>query len=139
MRAGSRPLQTELIFPVRTYDIDFAGLLSNIVYIRWLEDLRVRMLEVHHPLEPMLARGEGPVLARTEIDYLRPVRFGARVRGVMWISGCRRARFDLEAVFDLDDEPVARARQQGYFVNYGKMKILPVPQELLSKIRGQTM
>ena len=24
--------------PIRTYDIDFAGIVSNIVFIRWLED-----------------------------------------------------------------------------------------------------
>ena len=27
--------------PIRTYDIDFAGIVSNIVFIRWLEDLRL--------------------------------------------------------------------------------------------------
>ena len=27
-------------FRVMTYDIDFAGIVSNISYIRWLEDLR---------------------------------------------------------------------------------------------------
>ena len=29
--------------PIRTYDIDFAGIVSNIVFIRWLEDLAGRM------------------------------------------------------------------------------------------------
>ena len=28
--------------PIRTYDIDFARIVSNIVFIRWLEDLRLR-------------------------------------------------------------------------------------------------
>ncbi len=31
--------------PIRTYDIDFAGIVSNIVYVRWLEDLRLAMME----------------------------------------------------------------------------------------------
>ena len=31
--------------PIRTYDIDFAGIVSNIVFIRWLEDLRLALLE----------------------------------------------------------------------------------------------
>ncbi len=35
-----RVMEVNLSFPVRTYDIDFAGVVSNIVYIRWLEDLR---------------------------------------------------------------------------------------------------
>jgi acyl-CoA thioester hydrolase len=133
-----RPLETELVFPVRTYDIDFAGIVSNIVYIRWLEDLRVRMLEVHYPLEPVLARGEGPVLARTEIEYLLPVRFGASVRGVMWVAGHGRARLDLEAEFTVDDQPVAHASQRGYFVNYGRMEVLPLPEELRARMGGSS-
>jgi acyl-CoA thioester hydrolase len=133
-----RPLETVLVFPVRTYDIDFAGIVSNIVYIRWLEDLRLRMLEVHYPLAPVLARGEGPVLARTEIEYLLPVRFGASVRGVMWVAGHRRARFDLEAEFTVDDRPVAHASQRGYFVHYARMEVLPLPEELRGRMGGST-
>jgi len=43
-----RPFLIEVPLPVRTYDIDFAGIVSNIVYIRWLEDLR---LEDGRPIE----------------------------------------------------------------------------------------
>jgi acyl-CoA thioester hydrolase len=136
--AVPRPLETELVFPVRTYDIDFAGIVSNIVYIRWLEDLRLRMLEVHYPLEPVLARGEGPVLARTEIEYLLPVRFGSSVRGVMWAAGHGRARFDLEAEFTVNDRAVAHASQRGYFVHYGRMEVLPLPEELRGGMEGST-
>jgi len=31
--------------PIRTYDIDFAGIVSNIVFVRWLEDLRLGLLD----------------------------------------------------------------------------------------------
>jgi acyl-CoA thioester hydrolase len=130
-----RPFEIELSFPVRTYDIDFAGIVSNIVFIRWLEDLRLRMLEIHYPLEPVLARGHGPLLARTEIDYLRPVRFGSRVHGAMWLSGHGRARFDLEAEFEVAGEIVARARQRGCFVDYAKMRPVPLPDALIPKTR----
>jgi len=34
---------------VATYDIDFAGIVSNISYIRWLEDLRLAWLEKYFP------------------------------------------------------------------------------------------
>ena len=136
--AVPRPLETELVFPVRTYDIDFAGIVSNIVYIRWLGDLRLQMLEGHYPLEPVLARGEGPVLARTEIEYLLPVRFGSSVRGVMWAAGHGRARFDLEAEFTVNDRAVAHASQRGYFVHYGRMEVLPLPEELRGRMEGST-
>ncbi len=36
--------------PIRTYDIDFAGIVGNIVYVRWLEDLRLAMMEEAYPI-----------------------------------------------------------------------------------------
>ena len=70
----SRAFEVELAFNVGTYDIDFAGIVSNIVYLRWLEDLRLAMLEAHLPLEDQLAAGTTPVLLSTEIEYLRAIR-----------------------------------------------------------------
>jgi acyl-CoA thioester hydrolase len=57
-----RPLEVELVLPVKTYDIDFAGIVSNIVYIRWLEDLRLEMLDAYLPLQKMLEDGIAPIL-----------------------------------------------------------------------------
>ncbi len=39
-----RPLLIERPIVVRTYDIDFANIVHNIVYFRWLEDLRSEIL-----------------------------------------------------------------------------------------------
>src|SRR5947208_6147204 len=55
--SSSRPLEVELLLAVRTYDIDFAGHVSNIVYIRWLEDLRLQFLNEHLPLQEQWANG----------------------------------------------------------------------------------
>ena len=41
--------------PIRTYDIDFAGIVSNIVFVRWLEDLRLGLLDQAYPLVEALA------------------------------------------------------------------------------------
>ena len=51
-----------LAFPVKTYDVDFAGIVSNIVYVRWLEDLRLELLARTCPLARLVAEGIGPVL-----------------------------------------------------------------------------
>jgi len=45
----------EIAFTVHTYDIDFANIVSNIVYIRWLEGLRLAMLDRYLPLQTQLA------------------------------------------------------------------------------------
>jgi acyl-CoA thioesterase FadM len=76
-------------FPVMTYDIDFAGVVSNITYIRWLEDLRNLYAEQFLSLGEAFQRGIAPALMRTEIDYLAPVRFPDTVRGRMWLADGR--------------------------------------------------
>jgi acyl-CoA thioester hydrolase len=127
---GSRPMLVEIDFRVKTYDVDFAGIVSNLVYVRWLEDLRIKMLDEYLPLEPEFRQGRGPVLARTEIDYLRPLRFGDQAVGRMWLAGVRRASWSLQAEFTLHAQLVARAVQVGVFVDYRTLKALPVPDAL---------
>jgi len=127
---GKKPMLVEIGFRVKTYDVDFAGIVSNMVYVRWLEDLRLKMLDEHLPLEPEFRQGRGPVLARTEIDYLRPLRFGDQAVGRMWLAGVRRASWSLQAEFTLREEVVARALQVGVFVDYRTLKPLAVPEAL---------
>jgi len=40
-----RRFETKMTIRVATYDIDYANHVSNIVYFRWLEDLRLQLLE----------------------------------------------------------------------------------------------
>ena len=118
----ARPLLTSLTFLAHTYDIDFAGIVSNIVYIRWLEDLRGQMLAEHYPVEMMRAKGVGPVLLHTDIHYRRALRLGDRPLGRMWVAETRRTRWVLRAEFILEDAVVCEARQTGAFVDYARMR-----------------
>jgi len=45
MSAAPRAFEISTPIAIRTYDIDFAGIVSNIVYLRWLEDMRLLWLE----------------------------------------------------------------------------------------------
>ena len=57
-----RPLEIELAIPVRSYDIDFAGIVSNIVYIKLLEDLRLKLLNENFSLDRQFELGYLPIL-----------------------------------------------------------------------------
>jgi len=50
----TRPFEIQMPFNIRTYDINFAGIVSNIVYHRWLEDMRLDLIEQHLPLDSIL-------------------------------------------------------------------------------------
>ena len=74
----------EVPFVAASYEIDYAGIVSNQVYLRWLEDMRTAFMARWLTLEGAYERGQVPVLTRTEIDYRSPVRLGERALGRMW-------------------------------------------------------
>ncbi len=122
------------LFPVATYDIDFAGVLNNGVYIRWLEDLRLLFADQVLPLAEADKRGVVPTISRTEIDYLSPVRFSDQVEGRMGLLEHGRARFILWAEFRSQAAGMltARAKQTGVFVYRKTLRPAPLPEEFRS-------
>ncbi|OUL35931.1 thioesterase [Nostoc sp. T09] len=128
-----RPLEVELAIPVRTYDIDFAGIVSNIVYIRWLEDLRLKFLNEHLPIETQIAQGYAPILAGTEIEYKRPVKLIDQVIGRLWLSNLGRLKWTVQAEILANNVIAAVATQKGAFVSFQNGRPVPVPDELQQK------
>lgn len=125
------PYELIQMIPVRTYDIDFGGIVSNIVYIRWLEDLRVQMLAEHFPLETAVRElGIAPVLVRTEIDYKRPIRLFDRVQARMWVAEVGAVRQVLQAEFTVDGVVHTLARQTTCFVDMTTGRPVPTPDAL---------
>ena len=114
-----------------TYDIDFAGVLSNITYTRWLEDLRHLFAAQVLPLGKAFENGITPALSRTEIDYLVPVRFSDQVQGTMWLEERGRARLVLGALFTSPATGgiTARAKQRGVFVSLTTLRPVALPVE----------
>src|ERR1700730_15797280 len=102
--------------PIRTYDIDFAGIVSNIVFIRWLEDLRLGLMEQAYPLARGLAEDIAPILLATRTSYRRPVRIADALLGRMRVAGLSRSRWRLAAEFTVKGAVHAEAEQEGLFM-----------------------
>lgn len=127
------PHQVILHLPVRTYDIDFVGFVSNIVYVRWLEDLRLQMLAEFFPLDTaMQTLGIAPVLLRTEIDYKRAIRLFDAVQGRMTLAEAGPVRQVLAAEFTVDGRLHATARQTTCFINLASGRPVPTPAAIRS-------
>ncbi len=127
-----RPFLITIPIKVKTYDVDFAQIVHNAVYIRWLEDLRTEVLADTYSIEEMLADKISPILTRTEIDYLWPVRFGDEVVGKMWVSSLRRIKWEVRSEIWAGDEMSAASVQTGYFLDQVKMKPTRIPSKLQS-------
>ncbi|MEH2127276.1 acyl-CoA thioesterase [Nostoc sp.] len=128
-----RPLEVVLAIPVKTYDIDFMGIVSNIVYIRWLEDLRLKFLDEHWQLNQQIEQGYTPILAGTEIEYKRPIKIIDRVIGRLWLSGLGRLKWTVQAEILSNNELAAVASQKGGFVSLQNNRLIPIPEELQKK------
>jgi acyl-CoA thioester hydrolase len=116
--------------PIRTYDIDFAGIVSNIVFIRWLEDLRLGLLNQAYPLLRALAEDIAPILLATRIDYRRPVTIADPVVGRMRVAGLRRVRWRLAAEFRVGDAVHAEAEQEGLFMRLSTRRPIAIPEPI---------
>jgi acyl-CoA thioester hydrolase len=125
-----RPLEVEIALTVKTYDIDFAGIVSNIVYIRWLEDLRLEILARHSPLEQQLKDGIAPVLLKTTIDYKQSIRFGDTAMGKMWAESMGSLRWIVRAEIIANGQLAAQSEQVGIYVDLQTGKPIRLPAQL---------
>ncbi|AFY41148.1 thioesterase family protein [Nostoc sp. PCC 7107] len=128
-----RALEVKLTIPVRTYDIDFAGIVSNIVYIRWLEDLRLKFLDEHWQLDKQIQQGYAPIMLGTEISYKRSIKLIDKVIGHLWLSDLGRLKWTVQAEILSNNELAAIATQKGAFVSLQNNRPIPIPAELQKK------
>jgi len=73
------PSKPRLTVPIEVYyfDTDAGGVVHNIAYLRMVEIARSQLAAaLGWSLEQMNRTGLVPVVARTEIDYLKPARLG---------------------------------------------------------------
>jgi len=113
---------------VRTYDIDSAGHVSNIAYLRWLEDMRLDLFEKYFPLREFVNTGITPVIASTHIEYKRPIKLFDQPEGFMWVSEMGRASLIMEAELRVDSLVTTVARHVGVFVMLDTGKPVRVPE-----------
>ncbi len=126
----SRPLLITWPIVVRTYDVDFANIVHNIVYFRWLEDMRSEILADVLPIDEILATGISPILTKTVIEYRLPVRIGDEVVGQMWVSDLSRTRWTLSAEISVGGRMCTAAYQSGYFADLKTLRPVRVPEKL---------
>lgn len=128
-----RRLYVELPITVKTYDIDFMGIVSNISYVRWLEDLRLHVLDIHYPLQKLVSELIVPILTQTHIEYRRPIRMHDQVIGSIWMEKFDSSAWVANMEFSVNGKIAAAASQGGVFINISTMKPADPPEGLQKK------
>ncbi|MDR1305472.1 MAG: acyl-CoA thioesterase [Verrucomicrobiales bacterium] len=109
------PEHPEINLPLTVYffDTDAGGVAHNVAYLRMVEIARSELAaKLGWSLKDM-STGECPVVARTEIDYLRPARLGDELHLHSRLAGMEKIRFYIETVITraADGAVICRCRQ----------------------------
>ena len=90
--------------------MDAYGHVNNARFLTLYEEARVAMFFVGAREHGLGSFEEGIVIARHEVDYLRPVDFGPPVRIEMWIEELRPSRFTVGYELFAEDALASRAK-----------------------------
>jgi len=80
----------KLIFtePVYTYHIDFVGHVNNIIYVQWLENARIKLIEAMGLDIQQLSEIDDilPIITETVIQFKKPFFLNDTVQVEVWVS-----------------------------------------------------
>lgn len=128
---------------VRFRDCDPMGHVNNAVYLTYLEQARF----FHWRAIGIAGRGEehvaparggtppedvpGVIVARAEIDYRRPAKYGDQLAIQVGIAGFGRTSFTYEyEIVDRDGQLVASAKTVLVCYDYHAARPVPIPEDL---------
>ena len=130
---NQNPMLVKKECKVYGYDIDVMGIVSNIVYVRWMEDLRTKFLDKYFPLEEMLKINGAPIIAKAEIEYKYPTTIYDKIVGEAWVSGMGKSKWEMEFKFYTEKRVHCIARQYGYYFDLNRNKPARLPENLVNK------
>ncbi|BCB81968.1 thioesterase family protein [Phytohabitans flavus] len=107
---------------VRWSDMDAYGHVNNARFLTLYEEARVAVMFVGAREAGVTSLEEGIVIARHEIDYLRPVDYGDPVRIELWIEDIRAARFTVAYELYNGEVLASRARTVCAPYNLGEQR-----------------
>jgi len=110
-------LSVELKPEIKTYDIDIAGHVNNIVYIRWFEELRTKIFNDFFNLQDLLSNNLYPVVVSTNINYKKYLKIFDKPVGTMSIEYCNHGIITLKTIIKRDQQIIALGRQKCVILN----------------------
>ena len=125
---------------VRFRDCDPLGHVNNAVYLTYLEQARFAHWRAARLADPALGGGgasgapeevPGVIMARVEIDYRRPARYGQVLRIDLGVAGVGRTSFTYEyELRDTTGQLIASARTVIVRYDYAAGKPVPISEDI---------
>ena len=133
MISNEIPKAIEMKLDVKTYDIDIAGHVNNIVYIRWIEDLRADLFSQIYPLEKLLEINYYPVVISTELKYKGQIKLFDKPIGKIILENYSHGVIHLKVEITNNEKIVFSAVQKCVLMNLDTQKMFMGSLEKLFK------
>lgn len=119
--------------PIRisTYDLDYMSIVNNTAYTKYLEDLRMSLLNKYFPLREMMAQHNTPIIAETHIYYKHPISLNSNPVGRARISALGKSKWECEYEIVEGDKVYCTALQVCYYFNLDTNRPTRFPQEFI--------
>jgi acyl-CoA thioester hydrolase len=118
---------------VRFQECDAYGIVDSIHFLYYMQETFMRHAsEFGYTFESELARGRGWMISETEIEYLRPLRYGDTVDVKMRVGGLRRVSLDRNYEINVQgsEELAARARSEFVCIDIETQRPISIPEEV---------
>ena len=103
--------------PLRWSDMDAFGHVNNVVFLRYLEEARIDFTFTNAGEAGEKAFSEGSVVARHEVDYLRPLVYRPEPITIeTWLTKLGNASFTV--AYEIKDEETVYVRASTIVVPY---------------------
>ena len=111
---------------VRFRDVDAMGHVNNAVFVTYCEQARAFFFRDVFGVRRV--EDIDFIVARMEVDYLRPIRLEDEVRVRLRVSRVGVSSFDVQYEVTAGGEPAARARSVQVFFDYATRRKKAVPE-----------
>ena len=131
---GRYPVSVSI--PLAWGEMDAMQHVNKVVYARWAETARMAYLERIGLIDRMRDEGVGPILARTVIDYLRPLTYPDTVRVDVTVSRIGGSSFTMAFRIRSEAHGVDAATGEQVIViyDYRAARTAPVDDRLRASI-----
>ncbi len=126
-----RPLLVQKPIQINGYDIDVMGIVSNLVYPRWFEELRTLFLDLYWPLEDMLRQQQCPSVVTTHVDYKAPLTIFDKPEGRLWVAEISKVRWKVDVEIVTADTVHCTGYQVGIVLDLQRKKPIRLPEHIV--------
>lgn len=116
---------------VRFKDVDAMGHVNNAVFVTYFEQARASFFRDVFGVRRV--EDIDFIVARMEVDYLRPVRMEDEARVRLGLSRVGTTSFTVEYLLTAGGETAARGRSIQVFFDYARREKKPVPEAFRAK------